>query len=182
MPKYSSWFNKDGLVVNYGTRTTQKDSAGSVKTFGPEQTIVFPITLASLSTAATVNTGIYAPQYAANAAFLPPNSLVTEVKVVTKVAATSGGAATLSIGTYTLSASTGLFVVDDIDALFEPGDAALADFSAVGESITLIKGGANGIGAAVGSTSANLYIAAIYATAAFTAGEVVAYIKYVKAA
>lgn len=179
MPKNSSWFNRDGLVVGYGTRSVDSLGAAQVSDHAGERILTFKITdLAQLGTAATGGSGIYAPQYFSSAVMIPANATVQEVRITTDVAATSGGAADLLLGTYTISSSTGALVAVDDDGLCAAADNALADFSVAGE--TLVLGKAAGA-ALIGKTTVGaspVVIAPIYVTAAFTAGALSVTVKY----
>lgn len=179
MKRDNAWYNKDGLVVGYGTRAVDVNSPATYSTDGNGGEIVIKLSdLTLLGTDATVGTGIYAPQYFTNAAYIPANATVQEVRITTDTAATSGGAADLLIGTYTIDSATGALVAVDADGLCAAGDNALADFSAVGETLILGKAaGAAQIGkVSVGSSP--VVVAATYVTAAFTAGALSVHVKY----
>lgn len=179
MKRSSAWFNKDGLVVGYGTRSVDVNSPSAYSTTGNGGEIVVKVSdLTTIGTDATVGTGIYAPQYFTNAAFIPAGATVQEVRITTDVAATSTGAADLLIGLYTISASTGALVAVDADGLAAAGDSALADFSVIGETIVLGKGSN---AAYIGKTNVGaspVVVAVISATEVYTAGAVSVHVKY----
>jgi len=180
MPKNSSWVNSDGLVVGFGTQTSTQYSPAIISDAGSERVMHLPIpAMASLGTDATTGTGIYQAQNWMNAAMIPGGAIVTEVKIVTKTGCTSGGAADLLIGTYTISSTTGLLVAVDADGLLAAGDAALADFDTAGETRTYaIAAGAAQLGkTTVGANPVT--VAPTYVTAAYTAGALDVYIKFV---
>lgn len=179
MARGYNWVNSDGLVVGFGTRTETQYQASQMSTMGSEQELVIQIPdLTQLGTDATAGTGIYAPQYVAQMAVIPANATVQEVRITTDTAATSGGAADLLIGTFTVNATTKAVSAVDADGLAAAADSALADFSAAGETIVLAKGSnAAQVGkATVGSNP--VVVLATYVTAAYTAGALSIHVKY----
>ena len=178
MPRDSAWKNADGLVVGFGTRSDDNLQAVKLPGSGSEHELRFRITdMTALGTDATAGTGIYAPQYTAQAVKIPANATVQEVRVITDTAATSSGAADLLIGLYTVSAAHAVSAVD-ADGLAAAADSALTDFSAAGETIVLAKGSnAAYVGKKQVGTS-DVIVLATYATAAYTAGAVTVNIKY----
>lgn len=179
MARGNTWVNKDGLVVGFGTRTEDKFKAAQYNTTGGLNELVIKLSdLTSLGTDATAGTGIYAPSYVVQAAKIPANATVQEVRVTTDTAATSGGAADLLIGTYTVNATTKAVSAVDADGLLAAADSALADFSAAGETIVIGKA-ANA--AQVGKVTVGaspVIVLATYATAAYTAGALSVHILY----
>jgi hypothetical protein len=179
MARSGAWTNKDGIVVGFGARTVQKNEPTQVKTFGNIQELVLKLSdLTLLSTVATGGAGIYAPQYIAQAPRIPANSTVQEVRITTDVAATSGGAADLLLGVYTVTASTKAVAAVDDDGLLAAGDSALADYSVAGE--TMVLGKAAGA-ALLGKTTVGaspVIVLPIYVTAAYTAGALSVHITY----
>lgn len=179
MPKNSVWYNSDGLVVGFGRRTTDTVTPATISDRAAERIITFKIPdLTALGTAATGGSGIYAPQVWAGAAQIPANATVQEVRITTDVAATSGGAADLLLGAYTISSSTGNLVAVDDDGFCAAADNALADFSVVGETLVLGKGSNAALIGKATVGSAAVVIAPIYVTAAFTAGALTVTVKY----
>ncbi len=172
----TKWVNSDGLVVRFGTRPTNEDAdvPAQTNTAGRVQEISF--TLPDLTLLGTDATAYTAGEFV-NAAKIPANATVHQVRVITKTAAASGGAADLLLGAYTIGSDGALDVVD-ADGFAAAGDSALANFSAVGETLTLTSSaGAALIGdATVGSS--DVVVAATYATAAYTAGELEVIIEY----
>lgn len=157
-----SYTNSDGLRVltgkDQGTEKTQGTSAGSMT-----QTLVVDLTLTSLGTTFTsTNIDVNNP-------FIPAGSLIKRADLVMTTAATSGGSATLTIGTYN-SAGTAI-VAAGIDSAI-----ALTAIDAIGETVRC--DGTHTTTA--GYIAENAYIGAIYATSAFTAGVGKLYIEYVK--
>lgn len=179
MPRDAAWVNKDGLVVGFGTRTVDSLQAQKLPGFGNEHELRFRIPdLTALGTDATAGTGIYAPQYVAQAAKIPANATVQEVRIVTDTAAASAGAADLLLGTFTVNATTKAVSAVDADGLCNAADSALADFSAAGETIVLGKGSTAAQVGKVTVGAADVVVLATYATAVYTAGALDVHIKY----
>ena len=157
-----SYTNADGLRV-----LTNADQ-GAVKTQGTAvtgitQVLVVDLTLTSLGTTFTsTNIDLNNP-------FIPAGSLITRAGLVMTTTATSGGSATLTIGTYNAAGSA--IVAAGIDSA-----VALTAIDAIGETVRC--DGTHTTTA--GYIAENAYIGAIYGTAAFTAGVGKLYIEYVK--
>lgn len=160
-----SYTNSDGLrVLTFGAQGTPATQGATV--VATEQTLVVNLTLTALGTSfGASNIDPYAP-------FIPAGSVITGATLVMNTAATSGGSATLTIGTYN-SAGTAIDA-DGIDATI-----ALTAIDAIGDVVRCDGAQAAGV---LGYCSANAYIGAIYATAAFTAGTATLVVKYVKVA
>ena len=157
-----SYTNADGLRV-----LTNADQ-GAVKTQGTAvtgmtQVLVVDLTLTSLGTTFTsTNIDLNNP-------FIPAGSLIKRADLVMTTAATSGGSATLTIGTYNAAGSA--IVAAGIDSA-----VALTAIDAIGETVRCDGTHLT----TAGYIAENAYIGAIYATAAFTAGVGKLYIEYVK--
>lgn len=179
MKRENGWFNKDGLVVGYGTRSVEVNNPAVPHVYGHGGEVVIKLSdLSLLGTDATVGTGIYAPMYYANAPHIPANATVQEVRITTDTAAVTGDAADLLLGLYTISASTGALVAVDADGLAEAGDSAAADFSVEGETIVLGKSAAAAyIGKKTVGTSP-VVVAASRVTGSYSAGALSVHVKY----
>ena len=157
-----SFTNSDGLRVltgaDQGVVKTQGTSAGAMR-----QTLVMDITFTALgATFTSTNIDLNNP-------VIPAGSLITDAHLVMTTAATSGGSATLTIGTYNAAGTA--IDADGIDAT-----VALTAIDAVGETVRC-----DGAHLTVGGyIAADAYIGAIYATAAFTAGVGKLYVSYIK--
>jgi hypothetical protein len=154
-----NWLNADGLYIKYGTNEAQPGIAGEVsESAGPVRILEMRISpLTSLTAADVVQE---------QNLYLPKNTRIEYVEVMNTVAATSGGAATLSVGLVrsdqvTLIAAGGL-----INA------APFTDFDVLGET-KRYSVGVTGAGTLIGTTTANPgLITAKFGTAAFTAGAI----------
>ena len=157
-----SYTNADGL------RVLTNDDQGVVKVQGTapssmHQVLVMDITFTALGTTFTsTNIDLNNP-------FIPAGSLIKRADLVMTTAATSGGSATLTIGTYNAAGTA--IVAAGIDSA-----VALTAIDAVGETVRC--DGTHTTTA--GYIAENAYIGAIYGTAAFTAGVGKLYIEYVK--
>lgn len=102
---------------------------------------------------------------------IPAGSVILSATWVTTTEATSGGSATLTIGTYNAAGSA--IDADGIDAT-----VALSAMNSVGETVRC-----DGAHLTTGGyLSANAYIGLIYGTAAFTAGAGKLIVEYIKVA
>jgi len=181
MSRETVWHNEDGLAVGFGTRSAQTNTGGATVTAGRTQEIVYTYDdLTALGTDATADSGIYAAGKWVNSPQIPAGATVQKVTITTDTAATSGGAADLLIGIYTISDTDGLLDAVDADGLAAAGDSALADFSAVGETVVLDKSAAAAYIGKVNVGSSPVVVAPTYATAAYTAGALTVTVEYTK--
>lgn len=162
------WTNDDGLRVRFGTLDSEP-APGVVNGGGVEQELRYEIVGTDLSTA-PIDRDIM------HGAVLPSGAVITEAQLYVTTGFTSGGAATLTIGTYKVSDDTALDA-DGIDATI-----ALAAIADTGEKVVCdgAQIAAAGISADA-ALAADCYVAAIYATAAYTAGQGTLVLKYVTA-
>ena len=155
-----SYVNADGLEVltagEQGTAAKRGTSLSSQK-----KSLVMTIT------GTEVPSSVATPQD--HDAFIPAGSYITSASLIVTTAFTSGGSATLTIGTYQQDAS-----VVDADGI----DATIAVADLVANKAVACNGAAVGGTATVGA--ADVYIEAIYGTAAFTAGEAKLVIEYIE--
>ena len=155
-----SYVNADSLEVltagEQGTPAKRGTSLSSQK-----KALVMTITATELGSA------ISTPQD--HDAFIPAGSYITGAHLIVTTAFTSGGSATLTIGTYTQAG-----VAVDADGI----DAAIALAALGADKAVACDGAAVGGTATVGG--ADVYVEAIYGTAAFTAGEAKLVIEYIE--
>ena len=156
-----SYVNADGLEVltagEQGTAAKRGTSLSSQK-----KSLVMNIT------GTEVPSSVATPQD--HDAFIPAGSYITGAHLVVSTAFTSGGSATLTIGSYTQAGAA-----VDADGI----DAAVAVAALVADKAVACDGALVGGTATVGG--ADVYIEAIYGTAAFTAGEAKLVIEYIEA-
>ncbi len=155
-----SYVNADGLEIltagEQGTAAARGTSLSSQK-----KALVMTITGTDLGTSADT------PQD--HDAFIPAGSYITSASLIVTTAFASGGSATLTIGTYQQDGTT--VDADGIDAT-----VAVADIGA--NKAVACNGAAVGGTATVGAN--DVYIEAIYGTAAFTAGVAKLVIEYIE--
>jgi hypothetical protein len=155
-----SYVNADGLEVltagEQGTAAKRGTSLSSQK-----KSLVMTIT------GTEVPSSVATPQD--HDAFIPAGSYITSASLIVTTAFTSGGSATLTIGTYTQAGAA-----VDADGI----DAAVALAAIGADKAVACDGAAVGGTATVGG--ADVYVEAIYGTAAFTAGEAKLVIEYIE--
>ena len=155
-----SYVNADGLEVltagEQGTPAKRGTSLSSQK-----KSLVMNIT------GTEIPSSVATPQD--HDAFIPAGSYITGAHLIVSTAFTSGGSATLTVGTYTQAGAA--VDADGIDATI-----AVADLAA--DKAVACNGAAVGGTATVGG--ADVYVEAIYGTAAFTAGEAKLVIEYIE--
>lgn len=160
-----SYTNADGLrVLTFGDQGTVQDKG--VTTKGVRQTLVV-----NVPDMTALGSTFGASDIDVQDAFIPAGSVILSATWVTTTEVTSGGAATLTIGTYTAAGAA--IDADGIDAA-----VALSAINAVGETVRC--DGAHLTTA--GYVASNAYIGMIYAAAAYTAGAGKLVIEYVKVA
>jgi hypothetical protein len=155
-----SYVNADGLEIltagEQGTAAKRGTSLSSQK-----KSLVMTIT------GTEVPSSVATPQD--HDAFIPAGSYITSASLIVTTAFTSGGSATLTIGTYTQAGAA-----VDADGI----DAAVALAAIGADKAVACDGAAVGGTATVGG--ADVYVEAIYGTAAFTAGEAKLVIEYIE--
>ena len=155
------WENNDGLTVSFGPIETLKNVAAAINDEGTGGTLRVPVEGASITT------GAVHPQFESGA-YIPAGALIVSATLIVSVPFDSAGdAGTLDIGTYD---EDGVAIsADGIDA-----DIAQGAIDAAGDVVVCN-------GALIGTVVAeNSYPVLSYATAAFTAGEALLVIEYVK--
>lgn len=158
-----SYTNSDGLRI-----LTNGDDGGTLvqgtALAGVRQTLVMDITGTALGTsfgASNINV---------NNPVIPANSIIVNADLVISTAFTSGGSATLTIGTYNAAGTA--VDADGIDATI-----ALTAIDAIGDVVQCDGAQVSGL---VTVGTADVYVGAIYGTAAFTAGQAKLVIEYIK--
>ena len=158
-----SYTNADGLRV-----LTDADQ-GAVKTQGTSPGAMHQTLVVDIPAFTAIGTTFGASNIDVMNPVIPAGSLILSATLVMTTAATSGGAATLTIGTYNAAGTA--INANGIDAT-----VALTAIDAIGETVRC--DGAHLTTA--GYVAENAYIGLIYATAAYTAGAGKLYIEYVK--
>lgn len=155
-----SWINADGLeVLMHGEQGKVKKNGGTTRSI--KQTLI--VDVEGTEVPSTADT----PE--ANDAFIPAGAYITGAYLIVEEAFTSGGAATMTIGTYEKDGTT-------IDA--DGVDVAVALTAVNAEGKVVKNDGAQVAGAAtVGSADA--YVKVNYGTAAYTGGKAKLFVEYI---
>lgn len=159
-----TWLNNDGLWIKLGPSEVTPSRGGFIRGAGPLEVIEFDVNLVDLTSTAAIMQ---------DALRIPRGARIERVQVVNEVAATSGGAATLNIGTINEDRTTGGVATNLVNA------AALATVNAPAGRVQELTVGATGAGGALGTTlAAQALITANWGTAAFTAGRLTVRVFY----
>ena len=158
-----SYTNSDGLyVLTFADQGAEQDKGSTI--LSPVKTLVIniPDFTAIGSSFGSSNIDPLDP-------IIPANSLIINADLIMTTAATSGGSATLTIGTYNAAGTA--IDADGIDATI-----ALTAMDAIGEVVQCDGAQVNGT---VTVGTANAYVGLIYGTAVFTAGAGKLVIQYI---
>ena len=159
----------DGLIVGYGTHSSDNAVPGAVSSNGVVFLRVLIDLVGNIADAATT----LIPAGQPNAAIIPRGSTILRAGITTVVAAT-GSSSTLDIGTWSMGVSTE--VVDVANGIHDA--YTIAEMTTVGE-FTPAAGTLIAADVAVGATSnSDCVIVWSYDTAVFTAGQVELYVEY----
>jgi hypothetical protein len=157
-----SYTNADGLYIKTHADQGTLAESGSTLTSVKNQLVI------------EINDATEIPSSAATPtpmeAFLPAGCYITNAFLIVETAFTSGGSATLTIGTYTQAGAA-----IDADGI----DAAVA-LSALNTAGKVVANDGAQVGGAVTVGSADAYVKLNYGTAAFTAGAGKLVIEYAK--
>lgn len=158
-----SWRNSDGLNVWFGPAEGTSGKGGELRTNSNTRLFEQVITLTDLTSSAA---------YVDTHNTIPLGAFIEKVDIVTLVAATSLGSATLNVGLKGTDESTNLSDTAIVNA------AAITTHDALGETTTLTVG-STGAGSAIGiATVAKNHLTVKYGTAAYTAGKVLIRVSY----
>lgn len=158
-----SYTNADGLyVLTFGDKGDILPQGVTAQS--PRASLIMDMTLTSLGT--TFNGTNLTP----NMPYIPAGSVIVGATLVMTAAATSGGAATLTIGTYNAAGTA--IDADGIDAT-----VAVTAIDAIGDVVRCDGAQATGV---LGYVTENAYIGSIYGTAAFTAGTAKLIVEFIK--
>lgn len=170
MPRERTYTNADGLILGYGTHTPDNAVPAVAAERGVRKTMEMLITGTELELTTATAASLH-PQ----GAIIKRGSLIKNATFTPTVAFTSGGAATLTIGTY----KVGTIGTVDVAAGITSATAITA-IDAIGETVVCAGTLVNGT-IAVGATSdSDVEIVAIAGTAAFTAGKGILVIEYIE--
>jgi len=165
----------DGLVVGYGTHSSDNDTPG-VQAGSGVVVVQTEIVGTRVPDTASATNGIATPQ----AHIIPRGALIVRATLVVSVAWTSGGAALLDVGLWSRGLATE--VVDDADGLWDGG--TVAELTTIGE-VNVLDGAllpiADGVATGIVGRTANgdCVLTAEYETAAWTAGIAMLTVEYI---
>ena len=158
-----SYTNADGLRV-----LTDTDQ-GAVKLQGTSSKAMRQVLVVDIPAFTAIKTTFGAVDIDVQNPVLPANSVILSATLVMTAAATSGGAATLDIGTYNAAGTA--IAATGIDAAI-----ALTAIDAIGETVRC-----DGTLTTTGSpATVDTYIGLKWNTAAYTAGAGKLYIEYIR--
>lgn len=157
--------NADGLPEFLGVGESYSGNGGEYRTLGGQRQIEIDI---PDMTKIPTGTGFILD----DTVYVPKGAFIEQVTLVTKIAVTSGGSATLNVGTIGIDRSSAQTTNGFLAAV------TLASITAVGTTI-VYRIGSTGVGAYVGTAlAANGLFVANWGTAAFTAGAIALRIDY----
>jgi len=165
------YLDNSGLYIKIGPEVAVPEAAGEYNNLGPLRMVEFVIPdLTVLTTSDAVLKG-------ADNFFFPTGVRIEKVTIVTDVAGTSGGSATLILGLMQTDRST------MIDATGVVNAVAVATLT-IGSEQVYVKGTSGAgtrVGTGVAATTLPAYITAKAGTAVFTAGAVRVRVEYYRA-
>ncbi len=170
MSRGNTWSNPDGLVVGFGTHSSDNDVQAEAAGGGLRKSLQMEINGVDLVD--TFAIGQFRPQDI----ILPRGTIIIRATFQTIVAFSGTGSPTLDIGTFTKGLATD--VVDDADGLV--ADMSVAELTSVGE-VHVLDGGliATSGTTAVGAIGdGNCVIAPSYETDDFEAGKGILTVEY----
>jgi len=171
MARSNSYINADGLEVGFGTHTADNELAAA-SSGNLVKTLSALITLANIEDSASVTVASLSNR----AANLPRGTVIKAGTLQVVEAATSGGVATLNIGTFHEDSSS--VVADDNNGLDDT--IALAGvLDVVGAIVNLDGALVGGVVPAGATSNSAVQIVHSFGTAAFTAGKVLLTLEYV---
>lgn len=173
MPRQATWSNSDGLIVGFGTHTVDNQVPAITSNIGAVKTASFVIQGTLLEDIGALTAASLYPQ----GFVIPRGSKIQRATLTPSEAFTSGGAATLTIGTVKWDA---VGTVDDLDGI--DATIAITAIDAIGESVLCDGALVNGtvVTSICGNVSnTDVRIVAGFGTAAFTAGKALLTIEFI---
>lgn len=167
MPRNNTWTNADGLVVGFGTHSV--DNNVPAEDAGNGTTKVVKLLVTGTQVPDTVAAANIAPQ----SVLIKRGSRITRAYFEVITAFTSGGAATLDLGTFSAAA-----VADDADGI--DAAVALTAIDTAGEIVACDGALVGGTVAAGATSDSDVLVAPSYNVAAFTAGVGMLVVEYIE--
>lgn len=162
------WTNSDGLTIVFGTDEATKAQGGDYEDFSfGDQVVDFALDLTTLTSSADETINYPQPMY------LPVNTVLQRVDIITEVAVTTGTSATLDIGIYDQTTASSVSTTAIVSALAQSTIATAG-------TVTSITTGVTGAGTKMGlvmkawtsGAPDQIYVTARTGTGTFTAGKV----------
>lgn len=169
MPREKTWTNPDGLVVGFGTHTTDNIVPGVTTDKGGFKIAKMLIDATTLEDVGSVTAASFFPQ----SIRIKRGAIIKRATLEAQVAAVSAGGGTLTVGTYKAQTPATVDDQDGIDAT-----VAVAALNAIGKIVICDGALVNGTVAAGATADADVEIVATRATAAFTAGKFLLTVEY----
>ncbi len=158
-----SYTNADGVYVLTGT------DQGAIRPNGTNDNAVRRSLVIDIPDFTAIPATVTTAHINAMDASIPANSIIVGATMIMLTGATSGGSATLDVGTYTSAASA-------VAATGIIAGAALTAIDGVGE---VVRGAGSLVTGTTSTGTAPVYVAAKYNTAAFTAGSARLFVQYI---
>jgi hypothetical protein len=170
MARANTWANLDGLGVGFGTHTDDNRIPATEGGRSGLRIMTLTVTGTEVEAAASLTAASLFPQ----SARIPYGSQILRARFQTVVPFTSGGAATLNIGTYKWDA---IGTVDDADGI--DAAVALTAIDAIGEIVICDGALVGGVVPAGATSNSDVAVVVGYGTAAYTAGVGILTVEYV---
>lgn len=172
MPRERTWTNKDGLIVGFGTHTSDNGVPAVTSERGAKKTLTFVINASTLEATGSLTAASIAPQ----AVVIKRGAYIHSAKLVVSEAFSTGSSPTLTIGTFKYDDVT---TVDDADGV----DATIAAtaLDTVGEVVSCdgaLVGPSSGVTTVGAVSNSDVVIVPSYGTAAFTTGKAILTLEY----
>lgn len=168
MARQNTWTNSDGLVVGFGTHTTDNRVPAVTAVEGDVKVMTLTVKGTEVEASASLTAASLFPQSVS----IPYGSVIKRATFQTVVAFT-GSSSTLNIGTYKAGDITTVDDADGIDATI-----ALTAMDAIGEIVNCDGALVAGTVPAGATSNSDVQIVVGYGTAAFTAGEGILTVEY----
>jgi hypothetical protein len=173
MARNETWSNADGLNVGFGTHTADNTIARVVST---DNMVVTTQQLFNLLDLEDTDAITVASMPVANHV-IPRGSRITKADLVVTVGATSGGAATLDIGTYE-AGGDGSATGDDLAAGIDV-DIAVTALNVIGDAVICNGALVNGVLTVGAVSTSDVVVVCGFEAAAFTAGQIILTVSYI---
>ena len=172
MSRNTTWVNKDGLAVGYGTHT-EDNGVAAVTGCGVYKTLVVKLEDATaLEAVASLTVASFKPQDVT----IPRGSRIMSASFQVTTAFTTSASGALNIGTN--RGITGAYTADDENGI----DAAIAvtALDAIGAVVACDGALVGGVTSAGATSTSDVKVAFAYTTGVFTAGAGILTVRYIE--